>query len=302
MPGNSVHRKPSQPGAGNELAKSVEGQHYRPITRCASVQELSRRRSDHWQYPFHEPERGPPQLLDRQPDVNKRSLAAAIEPGLRLIASIRSRYLDQVQGGFVGTKATSSPHESAACGQISCWAEGIFVTLFGLDLGVPCRNPGDNGDRLRRPVTWPPPRTSPAPLFVSLATCATLVSYLSIFTSRATSTRRSVATLTAIASRSASTWPVLRLSRTATPRCSSRMIKPREPKAGGRQRRRAGIRAARAGQRPHAPSIAGASDRVGGSRLIERNIDRVIIGPVEARLTPSEANEPPEVHRDGLDA
>jgi hypothetical protein len=80
------------------------------------------------------------------------------------------------------------------------------------------------------------------------------------------------------------------------------MIKPREPKAGGRQRRRAGIRAARAGQRPHAPSIAGASDRVGGSRLIERNIDRVIIGPVEARLTPSEANEPPEVHRDGLDA
>jgi len=33
--------------------------------------------------------------LDRQPDVNKRSLAVATEPSLRLIESIRSRYLDQ---------------------------------------------------------------------------------------------------------------------------------------------------------------------------------------------------------------
>jgi site-specific DNA recombinase len=38
--------------------------------------------------------------------------------------------------------------------------------------------------------------------------------------------------------------------------------------------------------------------------LIERHVDRVIIGPqaVEVRLTPSEAKEPPELHRDELDA
>jgi hypothetical protein len=53
--------------------------------------------------------------LYRQPDVNKRSLVAAVEPGLRLIESIRSRYLEPVQGRFVGTQAISSPYESAAC-------------------------------------------------------------------------------------------------------------------------------------------------------------------------------------------
>ena len=141
--------------------------------------------------------------LDRQPDANKRSLAAAIEPGLRLIESIRSRYLDQVQGRVCRTKATSSPMNplcvnpthfgliddrivfvapverfapfdavsSTLCGaggshsgqehndsQIKrastarpnqadfLLGRGNIPSSVGLELGVPCRNPGDNGD------------------------------------------------------------------------------------------------------------------------------------------------------------
>jgi hypothetical protein len=59
-----------------------------------------------------------------------------------------------------------------------------------------------------------------------------------------------------------------------------------------------------AGRRPHAPSIVGASDRRADRDLIERHVDRVIIGPqaVEVRLTPSAAKESPELHRDELDA
>jgi hypothetical protein len=152
MPGNSVHRKPSQLGGKERIGQkrrrpALPTHHALHLCARASSQAI-RSLAISVSRAMSEGRRG---YLERQPDVDKRSLAAAIEPGLRLIASIQSRYLDQVQGGFVGTKATSSPHESAACGQISCWAEGIFVTLFGLDLGVPCRTPvtmvTDFGDR-----------------------------------------------------------------------------------------------------------------------------------------------------------
>ena len=36
-------------------------------------------------------------------------------------------------------------------------SRGNIPSSVGLDLGVPCRNPGDNGDSLSRPVTWPSP-------------------------------------------------------------------------------------------------------------------------------------------------
>src|SRR5260370_28122139 len=81
----------------NELAKSVEGQPlptHDALHLCARaslqairslVTSVSRAMSE-----------GGRSYLDRQPDVNKRSLVAAVEPGLRLIESIRSRYLEPV--------------------------------------------------------------------------------------------------------------------------------------------------------------------------------------------------------------
>ena len=132
MPGNSVHRKPNQLGRkeriGQKRRRPAITDHHAlhlcarassqairslaiSVSRAMSEGSVSRAMSE-----------GGRSYLDRQPDVNKRSLAAAIEPGLRLIESIRSRYLDQVQGGFVGTKATSSPHESAACRSDPLWS------------------------------------------------------------------------------------------------------------------------------------------------------------------------------------
>src|SRR5260370_13126661 len=112
MPGNSVYRKPNQLGRKERIGQkrrrpAITDHHALHLCVRASSQvirslatSVSRAMSE-----------GGRSYLDRQPDVNKRSLAVAIEPGLRLIESIRSRYLHQMQGGFVGTKATSSPHD-----------------------------------------------------------------------------------------------------------------------------------------------------------------------------------------------
>ncbi len=101
MPGNSVHRKPNQLGWKERIGQSAEGQPlptHHALHLCARassqairslVTSVSRAMSE-----------GGRSYLDRQPDVNKRSLAAAIEPGLRLIESIRSRYLEAVQVGL----------------------------------------------------------------------------------------------------------------------------------------------------------------------------------------------------------
>jgi hypothetical protein len=82
------------------------------------------------------------------------------KPVTRLAQLIDDHQLAQQEGHTQDKNITTAKSRELApralIRQISRWAEGIFVTLFGLDLGVPCRNPGDNGDRLRRPVTWPP--------------------------------------------------------------------------------------------------------------------------------------------------
>jgi hypothetical protein len=110
MPGNSVYRKPNQLGWKERIGQkrrrpAITDHHALHLCARASSQvirslatSVSRAMSE-----------GGRSYLDRQPDVNKRSLVAAIEPGLRLVESIRSRYLDQVQGRVCRTKATSSP-------------------------------------------------------------------------------------------------------------------------------------------------------------------------------------------------
>jgi len=123
MPGNSVRRKRSQLGRKERIGQkrrkpAIPTHHALHLCARASSQAIrslvtsvSRAMSE-----------GGRSYLDRQPDVNKRSLVAAVEPGLRLIESIRSRYLEPVQGRFVGTKATSSPYESAACKSDPLWS------------------------------------------------------------------------------------------------------------------------------------------------------------------------------------
>ena len=96
MPGNSVHRKPNQLGRKERIGQkrrrpAITDHHALHLCARASSQVIrslatcvSRAMSE-----------GGRSYLDRQPDVNKRSLAVATEPSLRLIESIRSRYLDQ---------------------------------------------------------------------------------------------------------------------------------------------------------------------------------------------------------------
>jgi len=161
MPGNSVHRKPNQLGWKERIGQSAEGQ---PLPTHHALHLCARASSQ----------------------------ACGLEHSVCGAGGSHSG--QEHNDSQIKRASTARPNQADFL-----LGRGNIPGSVGLELGVPCRNPGDNGDRLRRPVTWPPPRTSPAPLFVSLATCATLVSYLSIFTSRGASTRRSAATLAAIA-------------------------------------------------------------------------------------------------------